>query len=98
VLGVVVVFDDQAAVAGPSHQLAAPFAFQHHPGRELMCRGKQDGRGAARAQLVHPDSVGVDRDRRGVEQPVVQLLPGPQRTRILNRYRVDPGGAQDLRQ
>jgi len=40
VLGVVVVLDDQAAIAGPLPQLTPPRAVEHHAGGELMRRGE----------------------------------------------------------
>ena len=98
VLGVIVVLDDQASVPGPSDQLAAAFAVEHHSGRKLMRRGQQDRRGAAGPELVDPQAAGIDRDRRGIQLPVAQLLAGAERSGIFHPDRADSAGEQPLGQ
>ncbi|GLX09597.1 hypothetical protein Misp03_65230 [Microbispora sp. NBRC 16548] len=88
-LGVVVVLDDQTALARPAHEVAASAAAQHDAGRELVGRCEQDGGGAQGAQLVHPQALRVHRHRRGVHARVPQVLTRAQRTGILHRDLAD---------
>ena len=91
VLGVVVVLDDQAAVAGPLMEVAAPGAVEDHAHGELVRGSEHDRPGPAGAQLVDLQAALIDRDRQRVHLPALQLLPGPERPGVLHRDRRQPG-------
>ena len=99
VLGVVVVLDDhRVGRDGPVQQLAAALRGQHHPGRELMRGRQQRGPQAAVRQVAGLQSVLVDRDRRGGQAPVDELVTRSERAGVLDG---DPGvavGVQPLGQ
>ena len=67
-LGVVVILQDHAVdLVGPRNQLAAARRAESHPGGALVCRRDQDGTCLGRTERGHVQSLGIDRDRHGLE-------------------------------